>query len=1003
MTRRKHLSGCLLWLLSLTIAIQAQYRFDSWTADNGLPQNSVNSILQTADGYLWLTTLDGLARFDGVKFTVFNKSNSRNLPTNRLTDLIVDNENALWICAEAGGLVRYNPNGEFQTFTTADGLPSVYVYEVLKETDGSILAFTREGIARFDGERFVAFTDEKNRDYRNFRLYFSPSGTRWELNGEALEAKEGEKKTVYNLPPNLKKSFSKISNFYYDVKMFEDRKGTLWFWALKDKLFKLKNGIIEEVKPEGKLPPVVQVITEDSQGDIWLGSTTEGACRLHQNRVTCFGSKNGLTSNYVKDIFTDRESNLWITTNDKGICRLTKQVVTPFSTNEGLGGKNVYSILEDHRGAMWTGSFGTLSKFQDGTVKTYGSADGLIYQFVQSLFEDRDGRLWIGGLDGVQYFENGKFYDFMNELGAKYGDFIVYDIHRDRRGVLWFATTAGLIGYDGGNVRKLTVTDGLPSDNVKAILETRDGGTLWIGTYEGLAEFKDDKLTALTEKDGLAGNHIRALYEDEDEMLWIGTYESGLSRLKDGKFTNYTKEKGLFSNGVFQILPDARGNFWMSSNQGIYRVSRAELNEFADGKRQTVISTSFGKSDGMLSTEANGGGQPAGTGRRDGTLWFPTQDGVAIFDPEAVAFNPLPPPVVIEKVRIDNENINNFQTSFEIQPGQENLEIDYTGLSFIKSEQVRFRYRLEGLDENWTEAGVRRTAFYPHLSPGEYVFRVTAANSDNVWNETGASIKINVKPPFYRTWLFYGICLLIFLVLVYAIYSARVSRLERARKTQEEFSRRLISVHEGERRRIAAELHDSIGQSLAMIKNRAVWGAESVTDENARKQLELITAQTAQTINEVREISYNLRPYLLDQLGLKKAISAFLNKIGETAQLSIQTEIDEIDNLFESEAEMSIYRIIQESLSNIVKHAGATEVQVLLKKSKRNLTVLISDNGQGFDINTRRRGSDARKGGFGLFGMSERIRMLGGTQEIETGIGEGTTILIKIPLRETKK
>ncbi len=986
-----------MWICSAFSDAAAQYRFDQWTTDQGLPQNSVNSILQTVDGYIWFTTLDGLVRFDGVKFTVFNKSNSKNLLTNRLTRLIVDDENSLWICTEAGGLVRYRA-GEFRSFTTDDGLPSNTVYEVLKDSDGSILAFTRYGIARFADNRFAPVIDEKNRDYHEFKIYPAPSGIRWELNTNALIAEKDGTETTYDLPPNLKQIFLPSFNFFYFAKMFEERDGTLWIWLVSGKLFKFKDGIFDEIMAKGTPLSVVRVITQDQQGDVWLGTENDGACRLNQNKFVCFDSTKGLNSNFVTDIFSDREGTIWMASNDKGISRLTKQVITPFSTAKKLAQTNVYSILETANGAMWIGSFGAVAKLENGVITNYGKPEGLIYPFVQSLFEDVDGRLFIGSLDGVQYFENGSFYDFMGKLGAKAGDFVVTDIHRDRHGILWLATTAGLVKYDGINAVHLTTKDGLPNDFVKAILETKDE-TLWIGTYDGLARLKDEQIISFTEKDGLAGNHIRALYEDEDGALWIGTYDSGLSRFKDGKFTNFNKENGLFSNGVFQILPDECGNFWMSSNQGIYRVSRAELNDFADGTRRNITSTSFGKSDGMLSTEANGGGQPAGTKTRDGRLWFPTQDGAAIVKPETVSFNLLPPPVVIEAVRIDNEKVRDFQTAIEMQPGQKNLEIDYTGLSFIKPEQVRFRYRLEGSEENWTEAGTRRTAFYPQLSPGDYTFRVIAANSDNVWNESGAIIKINVKPPFYRTYWFYADCLILFLSVIYAIYRVRISQLERARRTQEEFSRRLINVHESERRRIAAELHDSIGQSLAMIKNRALLGAESVTDENAKKQLDLITLQTTQTISEVREISYNLRPYLLDQLGLKKAILSLLNKVTESEKLKIQSEIDEIDSLFESESEMSVYRIIQESLNNIVKHSGADKAQVFVTKSDRNLTILIADDGKGFDRNAQPDG-EIGKGGFGLIGMSERVRMLGGTQEIESTNGAGTMILIKIPLKE---
>ena len=446
---------------------------------------------------------------------------------------------------------------------------------------------------------------------------------------------------------------------------------------------------------------------------------------------------------------------------------------------------------------------------------------------VQSLLEDRDGRLWVGTVNhGLFLFEDGKFHETQDKFNFSIvkddGLASVHDIHQDKNGVLWFATNTGLYSYDGAEIKSSDDCRRSARRNVKVILEARTAKRSGSQLTADLPNCATAKIKALTERDGLTGNHIRSLFEDERGTLWIGTYDSGLSRYQDGKFTNYKKENGLFSDGVFQILPDASGNFWMSSNQGIYRVSRAELEEFAEGRRKTIISTAYGKSDGMLSTEANGGGQPAGIKMRDGRLWFPTQNGVAIIDPAAVKINPLPPPVVIEDARLNNETIGSLPLQIEILSGQENLEIDYTGLSFIKPEQIRFRYRLEGLNDDWTEAGNRRTAFFPYLAPGEYTFRVIAANSDNVWNEEGARLKIVVKPPFYRTWFFLLACVVVASIIIYALYRRRVFQLERARQIQEDFSRRLINAHESERRRIAAELHDSIGQSLAMIKNRVV-------------------------------------------------------------------------------------------------------------------------------------------------------------------------------------
>jgi signal transduction histidine kinase len=396
----------------------------------------------------------------------------------------------------------------------------------------------------------------------------------------------------------------------------------------------------------------------------------------------------------------------------------------------------------------------------------------------------------------------------------------------------------------------------------------------------------------------------------------------------------------------------------------------------------------------MLNIECNGGRQPAGIKTSDGKFWFPTQDGAAIINPEAVPFNPLAPPVVIESAFLEGKKVE-LTDKLEIQPAEDNLEINYTGLSFIKPEQVRFKYKLEGLDEDWTNAETRREAYYPYLPPGEYTFRVIAANSDNVWNETGASLSIVVHPPFYSHWLFIVACLAVFVVVVYGIYRYRVAQVEGKRRAQEDFSRRLINAHEVERSRVAAELHDSIGQTLAMIKNRAAFGSQTINNPAAKEQLEAITAQTTQAIGEVREISYNLRPYLLENLGLTKAIKSLVHKIEEVHLLKIDARIDDVDDLFAPEAEMSMYRIVQESLNNVAKHAEADEAVLQIEKTNNIVTIKIEDDGRGFDKNAAPK-TDAEKGGFGLLGISERVKMLNGSLDIQTAIGGGTKLTIKI-------
>ncbi|MDQ3686893.1 MAG: histidine kinase, partial [Acidobacteriota bacterium] len=410
-------------------------------------------------------------------------------------------------------------------------------------------------------------------------------------------------------------------------------------------------------------------------------------------------------------------------------------------------------------------------------------------------------------------------------------------------------------------------------------------------------------------------------------------------------------------------------------------------------------STAFGKSDGMRNTEANGGRQPAGIRARDGKLWFPTQDGVAIFDPEAVGFNPLPPPVVIESVKIDNilsaPPTPVDSADITINPDQRNFEIQYTALSFIKPEQIRFRYRMEGLDADWTEAGRRRTAYFTHLPPGEYTFRVLAANSDGSWNERGASVKIVVLPPFYRTWWFIALTTLAISAAATLAYRRRISQLEQRRVAQQNFSRQLIASQEQERKRIAVELHDSLGQSLVIIRNWALLGAGQLDAEApAKEELDEISTTASRAINEVREIAYNLGPYHLDRLGLANTVKDMVGRVAQASKIRFTTDLEQLDGALSREVEMNLYRIAQEAINNLVKHSGATEAKVEIRREADAVKLMISDNGKGFDPQAAVTSAD--KAGFGLTGMAERVRLLDGAWAVHSAPGRGTTIVVTV-------
>lgn len=397
----------------------------------------------------------------------------------------------------------------------------------------------------------------------------------------------------------------------------------------------------------------------------------------------------------------------------------------------------------------------------------------------------------------------------------------------------------------------------------------------------------------------------------------------------------------------------------------------------------------------MLSTECNGGRQPAGTKTRDGRLLFPTQQGVVVVAPEAVPFNSQPPPVLIEKIKIDNREVD-WRDRVNLQPGQSSVEIDYTGLSLIKSEQVRFKYKLEGLDADWTDAGTRRSVFYSYLPPGDYNFRVVAANSDGVWNTEGKLIGISVVPPFYRTWWFYGLAGFSLVGLAFLIYRRRVSQLQREKQAQQDLSRRLIESQEAERKRIAGELHDSLSQNLVIIKNRAMMSlSDRENTDYAFEQIEEIADAAGESLAEVREIAHNLRLFQIDRLGLTKAIEALARKANSPV-LCVEARLDKIDGALSPASEINLYRIVQESLNNIIKHSRATVAKVSIERTEDSIQITIEDNGRGFDTNSAETNESANGSGFGLIGINERARILGASLTIESKPENGTKIFLRI-------
>lgn len=974
---------CCFWLCLLPAAARAQYRFDSWTTDNGLPQASINSILQTRDGFLWFATFGGLVRYDGLRFQVFNTGNTKGLRTGRFISLFEDRDGNLWINTEGQGLTRYKDE-VFTTYTTAEGLPNNQIGQIAADASGDVLIEVGGQLLQWKNETFTPSTPAPDALVEG-SPQLTRTGAIWYRDGSTLRKVEAGKVTA-----TIKTGL--------DVRIFyEDRAGRLWVGTRDDRLLMYEAGRLTEYSEQNGYPRLhPSVIGEDRQGSIWFGTNGQGLFQFRDGRFTHYTAQDGLVGDSVRSISQDREGTLWVGT-ESGLSRLTVRVVSAYASRDGLAADNVYPIYEDRRGTIWIGSWFGLTRYADGVFTNVSEQYGVADMQITSLLEDDAGGLWLGawgapaGWSAVRYVKDGKVNSFRyDELPAAH----VRAILQDRAGHIWFGTANGLVKYGDKRFTSYTAREGLTGKEIQVIYEDRQGN-LWLGADNGLTRYRDGVFTTYTEQDGMANNIVRAISEDREGVLWIGMYDSGLYRLKDGRFTHYTTRDGLFDNGVFRIIEDDRGNFWISCNLGIYRLRRDELNAFAEGRALEVTSVPYNKHDGMLNSECNGGGQPAGIRARDGRIWFPTQGGVAVIDPDRLPANRQPPLVVIESFIIDTQPVS-AHAPVELQPGQVNVEIHYSGLSFINPELVKFKYKLEGLDTDWVDAGTRRTAYYAHLPPGRYLFKVKAANRDGVWNEEGAGIRITVVPPFWRTWWFSLLAVCSCALLAFLLYRRRILQLERARRAQEAFSNQLIESQERERKRIAAELHDSLGQSLLIIKNRTYLGLSKGDDTTAaREQLKEISYTVSNALQEVREIAHYLRPSLLDKLGLTAILEEMLTKVATSSDINFSHRVAPLESAFSTEAEINFFRIVQECVNNIIKHSEATEASIIIDRDEHGVHLTVEDDGRGFTPDEGAFGG-ARQPGFGLIGLAERVRMLGGSHTIHSTPGAGTIITVTI-------
>lgn len=762
----------LISIISFFIpATLASYTYETWTSEEGLPQNSVLCLVQDKTGYIWFGTQSGLVRFDGVAFRVYNRWNTPHLNSDRVMALYEDSSGSLWVGTDGGGLSCMK-NHTWTSYTVKEGLSDDSVRSLYGDRDGNLWIGTANGLNRLaPGKEKLEVLTTHDDLWGNSITAITGS-----TNSSAVLWIGTDDNGLYCIN-NGKYQPYKSEGEPIDrgiTTLCEDRSGRLWIGTQNGLLCLEKGRTLRPVPANHPLANnAVRSLLLDSSGVLWCGTDGEGIFQFKGNTYTTLPFSRGLTDDYIYVLLEDREANVWVGTFTGGLTRLSRARASTISAANGLPQNLVRVLLEDRNGGLWVGMDRKgLVKIKDNKI----TGDVFPIVGITALYQDNDNNLWIGTQEsGVTRLPEGNLRDraadtFTTREGLSGNE--ITAIRGDKAGNLWIGTTNGLNRFEKG---RITVYK-QENDKTKVpihiqaieIQENASTFTLWVGTTQGLMQLKENRLEEVpfpNSKGEPAAYDIQSLYADTRGNLWIGSNGAGLARFSNGRLSQYTTDSGLPNNYILAVLEDSQKNLWLSSYKGVFRVSLAQLDALDQKKIPALTTLYLDEKDGMESSECAKGGQPSAWKTSDGKLCFPTVKGVVVIDPALITLNPIPPPVIIEQVLVNNEPVTH-RVNPSFVPGKNMIEFYFTALSFTAPARVKLRYKMAGFDSRWIEVTPRekRAALYLNLGPGNYQFQVTACNSDGLWNEKGASFEFTIQYPFYKRALFYLLSAVLLLV-----------------------------------------------------------------------------------------------------------------------------------------------------------------------------------------------------------------------------------------------
>jgi signal transduction histidine kinase/ligand-binding sensor domain-containing protein len=981
-----------LFCLPARAALELGYSAQIIQTEQGLPQNNLNSIIQSSDGYLWMATFGGLVRYDGVRFKVFDSANTPELQNGRISALFEDGNGAIWIGHETGDLTRLIAR-RFGSVSIPGKPHREPISQITMDGQGNLILAYQDGSLRDVATGMFIETAAAEQQRGAVICARDQQGALWVLRAGALSRVVAGKTQPVEL--NRYAADQLVSG------ICRAREGGVWIATQGQIRRRVGDEWAGDMHVMFWPRTTITTLVEMSNGVLAVATIDQGMYLLRPNaRPYHFERKDGLPSDWIRTLCDDREGNLWAALGSGGLAVLRRERAKHIPAEDRWKGRTVRSIAATSDNRLWVGTEGAgLYRYvQDYTGERFISvtsdrAPGT-NSFVWSFAQDKDQRLWISTsenglfqLAGDRFQQAPGLEDFATPVRALYAT---------GKG-MFLGSRSGLLKYE--NQKLLPLATNLVGADVRCMAESTNG-VVWFGMFGGgLGKLENGVASQFRKADGLSSDFIQCLYLDEaDGALWIGTAESGLTRFKNGKFSSITAANGLRDQVICHIADDGLGNFWISSQAGIMRASKAELNACADGSLKRLHSLTLGETDGLPTAQCSGGLQPTGCRTADGLLWFATLKGIVAVDPTNVRTNQAAT-VLVEELRVNDVPVfsTNGASPIQIKAGRHRFDFDFTAISFAAPERLLFKYRLQGADEDWIGPTTKRTASYTHLPPGNYRFLVSAANSDDIWNNAAKTIAFTVQPFFWQTLWFRVLGILITMGFV-GLIALLITR-QRYRR-QLELAERQRGI-ERERARIAQDIHDDLGSSLTRIilLSQSARG-DLDSPDIAAKGLDRIYDTARNLTRSLDEIVWAVNPRhdTLDSLAtyLGKFAQDFLGAANIRCRLDLPVSVPSWP--LTAEVRHNVFLAFKEALNNAVKHANATEVRISLTLQPSAFKLIVEDNGRGFS--PPQTAPDATNTEDGLQNMRKRLTEVAGSCEIYSQPNKGTRVTFNVPVAQ---